>query len=78
MCTDCGFELSTDDMKKPIRYHGRAVIYPCRLCGKRFTKKLNMDVHKRIHGGKPNKCNLCGQTVGEEKEKDEDSVWGKY
>ncbi|XP_053726798.1 zinc finger protein 8-like [Synchiropus splendidus] len=38
----------------------------CCTCGKSFSARCNLNVHKRVHTGeKPHECNVCGKRFGQ-------------
>ena len=66
-CADAGTSIEVETDADSINIIGHAHDdkprpYLCTVCHKRFTKKRNLNVHKRIHSGeKPFVCTVCNK-----------------
>ncbi|XP_069700019.1 zinc finger protein 184-like [Periplaneta americana] len=61
-CTVCGYVFLKSSLQVHMRMHSGERPYPCHVCGKDFTTKWNLQLHRWTHAArssKPFKCSLC-------------------
>ena len=61
-CELCGYVLLKSSLPAHVRLHCGEHPYSCHMCGKNFTTKWNLQLHRWTHAprsAKPFKCSLC-------------------